>query len=153
MTVHVTVWNEYRHEREDDEIRDRYPDGIHGAIADGIRGDDFEIETATLDEPEHGLTESRLDATDVLFWWGHAAHDEVEDEVVERVKRHVRDGMGLVVLHSGQGSKIFGELLGTTGEVKWRNNGERERLWVIDQGHPIADGLDEYIEIPAAATY
>jgi trehalose utilization protein len=153
MTANVTIWNEYRHERHDEEIGERYPDGIHGAIADGLDGDKFEIETATFDEPEHGLTESLLDWTDVLFWWGHDTHDEVDDGVVQRVKRHVLDGTGLVVLHSGQGSKIFTELLGTTGEVKWRNAGERERLWVIDQGHPIADGLDEYIEIPEAATY
>ena len=38
MTVRVTVWNEYRHERTDPPVRAIYPDGIHGAIADGLRG-------------------------------------------------------------------------------------------------------------------
>ena len=65
------------------------------------------VRTATLDEPEHGLTEEVLADTDVLTWWGHAAHDDVDDDVVERVHRHVLAGMGLIVLHSGHWSKIF----------------------------------------------
>ena len=58
------------------------------------------VATTTLDEPEHGLTEEVLADTDVLVWWGHAAHGEVADEVVERVHRHVlvRDGPGRAAL-------------------------------------------------------
>ena len=47
----------------------------------------FEVRTATLDEPEHGLTDAVLAETDVLTWWGHVAHDEVDDAVVDRVQR------------------------------------------------------------------
>ncbi|UPV76389.1 ThuA domain-containing protein (plasmid) [Halorussus limi] len=149
----VTVWNEYRHEREDDEAREVYPDGIHETIAGFLADEGFDTRTATLDEPEHGLTESVLDDTDVLTWWGHEAHDEVEDEVVERVHERVLSGMGLLVLHSGHFSKIFKRLMGTTCDLKWRDEGEKERLWLVEPGHPIAEGVEESIEVPEAEMY
>jgi len=139
----VTVWSEFRQERSDPEVGAVYPEGIHAAIAAGLRDAGFDVRTATLDEPEHGLTERVLAETDVLTWWGHAAHGDVDDAIVDRVQRRVLDGMGLIVLHSGHHSKIFRRLMGTTGDLKWREAGERERLWVVDRAHPIADGLGE----------
>ena len=149
----VTVWNEYRQERSDPVVREVYPDGIHGAIADGLREAGFDVGTATLDEPEHGLTDDVLAATDVLTWWGHVAHDEVSDAVVERVQRRVLDGMGLIVLHSGHFSRIFQRLMGTTCNLTWREAGERERLWVVDRSHPIAEGLGESFVIDHEEMY
>jgi trehalose utilization protein len=149
----VTVWNEYRQERSNEPVRAIYPDGIHGAIAEGLREAGFDVRTATLDEPEHGLTEAVLDATDVLTWWGHVAHDEVGDAVLDRVHRRVLDGMGLIVLHSGHFSRIFKRLMGTTCALKWREAGERERLWVVDPSHPIAEGLDEGFVIDEEEMY
>ncbi|WP_132058866.1 ThuA domain-containing protein [Halorussus amylolyticus] len=149
----VTVWNEFRHEREDEAVREVYPDGIHAVIADFLDERGFDVETATLDEPEHGLTEDVLAETDVLTWWGHDAHDEVSDEVVERVRERVLDGMGLVVLHSGHFSKIFKRLMGTTCNLKYREAGETERLWVLEPGHPIAAGVEESVEIPETEMY
>jgi trehalose utilization protein len=143
MTSRVTVWNEYRQERSDEAVRAIYPDGIHAAVADGLRQAGFEVRTATLDEPEHGLTEAVLAETDVLTWWGHVAHDEVSDVVVDRVQRRVLEGMGLIVLHSGHFSRIFRRLMGTTCNLTWREAGERERVWVVDPSHPIAEGLGE----------
>ena len=139
----VTVWSEHRQERSDPPVAAIYPDGIHAAIAAGLREAGFDVGTATLDEPEHGLTEDVLAATDVLTWWGHVAHDEVDEAIVDRVQRRVLDGMGLIVLHSGHHSRIFRRLMGTTADLKWREAGERERIWVIDRAHPIADGLGE----------
>src|SRR6056297_1040301 len=127
----VTVWNEFIHEQEHDAVAEIYPDGIHGAISDALEERGFDTQTATLQEPEHGLTEEVLDETDVLTWWGHEAHEEVEDEVVERVRQQVLDGMGLVVLHSGHFSEIFKRLMGTTCDLKWRDEGEKERLWTV----------------------
>ncbi|ESP88815.1 ThuA domain-containing protein [Candidatus Halobonum tyrrellensis] len=149
----VTVWNEYRHEREHDVVADLYPDGIHATIADALEDRGFETNTATLDEPEHGLTEEVLDDTDVLTWWGHAAHDEVDDEVVDRVQQHVLDGMGLIVLHSAHLSKPFRRLMGTSGSLNWREAAETERVWTIEPGHPIADGIGDYFEVPDAEMY
>jgi len=147
----VTVWNEYRHEQESDIVRNIYPEGIHQQIASFI--EDAEVTTATLDEPEHGLTEDVLNATDVLIWWGHKAHDEVDDAIVDRVQKRVLEGMGLVVLHSGHFSKIFKRLMGTGCDLKWREAGDKERIWTVMPGHPIAEGLPEFFELPKEEMY
>jgi len=152
--IRVTVWNEFRHEHIREEVRQVYPDGIHRAIADGLELEGgFRVRTATMPEPEHGLSEEVLKDTDVLVWWGHIAHREVDDAVVERVHRRVLDGMGLVVLHSGHHSKIFRKLTGTTCDLKWREAGEKERIWVVDPSHPIAAGLPEYFELKPEEMY
>lgn len=148
----VTVWNEYRHERKSEEIAKIYPEGIHGAIASALK-DTCQVRTATLDEPEHGLSEAVLAETDVLTWWGHMAHHEVDDAVVDRVYRRVLDGMGLVVLHSGHFSKIFRRLMGTSCDLKWREDGLNERIWVVNPAHPIARDLPEWIDIPHEEAY
>ena len=152
--IRVTVWNEFRHERENDDIRAIYPDGIHGALAGHLNGvPGLVARTATLDEPEHGLTDDVLAATDVLTWWGHKAHGEVADAVVDKVQRRVLEGMGLIVLHSGHFSKILRRLLGTTCQLKWREAGEREVLWVTAPGHPIAAGIDDHFVLPHTEMY
>ena len=141
-TIRVTVWNEYRHEKQNESIGNLYPDGMHGAIAKHLAAQPgLEVGTATLDEPEHGLTEEVLNNTDVLTWWGHIAHAQVKDEIAARVKERVLAGMGLIVLHSGHMSKIFSSLMGIPCNLKWREVGEKERLWCVSQGHPIAEGL------------
>jgi trehalose utilization protein len=152
--IRVTVWNEYRHEKTHEEVAKVYPEGIHGQIARFLQAQpDMALATATLDEPEHGLTVERLAQTDVLIWWGHMAHGEVQDEIVDRVQQAILNGMGLIVLHSGHFSKIFKRMMGTNCSLKWREIGERERLWVTDPGHPIVQGLGEYFEIPHVEMY
>ncbi len=151
--LRITVWNEYRHEKQHPEVARLYPDGIHEALAAPLRARGHSVRTATLDEPEHGLADAVLAETDVLLWWGHTAHGEVQDVIVERVYRRVLEGMGLIVLHSGHYAKIFRKLMGTTCDLKWREAGEKERLWVVEPGHPIAEGLGEFIEIPHAEMY
>ena len=48
--IRVTVWNEYQHEKINEFIGGNYPDGIHGAIAEGLRLHGFSsVGTATLD--------------------------------------------------------------------------------------------------------
>ena len=153
-TIRVTVWNEFRHERASAEVAEVYPQGIHEAIAAALRKEEnIEVRTATLDEPEHGLTREVLQNTDVLIWWGHMAHHEVADEVVARVQQRVWDGMGLIVLHSGHFSKIFKRLLGTSCNLKWREANDHERLWVVQPGHPIVAGIGEYIELDHEEMY
>lgn len=154
MAIHVTVWGENVHEHKSETVRALYPEGMHAQIA-AVIGTDAEIvaSTATLQEPEHGLTESRLNTTDVLVWWGHAAHDAVDNAVVDRVAQRVWQGMGLIVLHSGHHSKIFKRLMGTPANLAWREAGERERLWVTAPGHPIAKGLGPYFELETEEMY
>ncbi|WP_252375273.1 ThuA domain-containing protein, partial [Nonomuraea sp. KC401] len=134
-SVNVLVWGENRHEQTEPGVAEIYPDGMHNAVRRGIEhwlGKRASVTTATLDDPEHGLTEEVLAGTDVLTWWGHAAHGEVSDEVVDRVHRHVLAGMGLVVLHSGHFSKIFIKLMGTTCTLRWRNANDRELVWTVN---------------------
>ena len=149
MTLNVTIWNEYRHEKTHEEVRNVYPDGLHTPIADHLGAEGMTVRVATLDEPEHGLTQAVLAETDVLTWWGHLAHADVSDEVVARVHGRVLEGMGLIVLHSAHFSKIFQRLMGTTCNLIWREANEHERVWVVEPGHPIAAGLGPYFEIPA----
>ena len=151
--INVTIWNEFRHELHNESVKKIYPDGIHKAIGKGIASEDLNIRYATLDEPEHGLTEDVINSTDVLLWWGHCAHGEVSDEIVHRVHKRVLEGMGLIVLHSGHFSKIFKAVTGCTCSLKWREAAERERVWVIEPSHPIAAGLGEYFELPHVEMY
>jgi trehalose utilization protein len=153
-TIRLTVWNEFRHEKAKPEIAAIYPTGIHGAIAECLKKEKgLEVRTATLDESDQGLPDEVLDSTDVLMWWGHGAHGEVEDSLVDRIQARILDGMGLICLHSAHFSKIFKRMMGTTCNLKWREIGEKERIWVIEPGHPIAEGLGEYIQIPHAEMY
>lgn len=152
--IRVTVWNEFIHEKIDPKVQAIYPDGIHRAIAAHLEAQPgLTVRTATLDQPDQGLPDSVLNETDVLLWWGHKAHKDVDDGLVDRVQLRVLSGMGLIVLHSGHHSKIFKRLMGTTCNLKWREAGDKERLWVIEPSHPIAEGLGEYIEIPHAEMY
>ncbi|WP_088052369.1 ThuA domain-containing protein [Virgibacillus dakarensis] len=151
--MNVTVWNEYRHEKENATVQNIYPDGIHQTIADFLQEEGHQVKTAILDEVEHGLTEGVLSKTDVLIWWGHKAHGEVKEEIAESVKQRVLAGMGLIVLHSGHFSKVFKKLMGTTCDLKWREADDKERLWVADPSHPITAGLGEYIELEKEEMY
>ncbi|HEY0946122.1 MAG TPA: ThuA domain-containing protein [Opitutaceae bacterium] len=152
--INVTVWNEFRHEKTNPKVAAHYPHGMHETIAAFLRAEpDLRVRTATLDEPEHGLGETVLEATDVLLWWGHMAHKEVQDKVVANVQRRVLEGMGLIVLHSGHYSKIFKALLGTTCSLKWREANDKERLWNVLPSHPITQGIGEHFEITAEEMY
>jgi len=153
MSLRVLFWNEFRQEKTDPEVQKFYPEGLHVPVVAALRAQGFEASVATLDEPEHGLSENVLAATDVLLWWGHHAHDQVADAIVERVYQRVLAGMGLIVLHSAHFSKIFRRLMGSTCNLKWREIGEKERLWVVSPGHPITAGIDNYFEIPHEEMY
>jgi trehalose utilization protein len=154
--VTVTVWSENIHERVNNRVAAVYPDGMHNAIAEGLRerlGADVQVRTATLDQDEHGLPDAVLDTTDVLTWWGHVGHDKVPDELVDRIQARVLDGMGLIVLHSGHLSKIFRRLMGTACSLKWREADDKEVVWTIDPAHPITAGLPPAFVIPAHEMY
>ena len=154
--MQVLVWGENHHERHDPQVAEIYPHGMHETVAAGITenlGDTAEVATTTLDEPEHGLSEEVLARTDVLVWWGHHAHDRVDDAVVDRVHRHVLSGMGLVVLHSGHFSKIFIKLMGTTCSLRWRGEHDRELIWTVNPTHPIARGVPHPIQLDEHEMY
>ncbi|MBK8086104.1 MAG: ThuA domain-containing protein [Devosia sp.] len=154
MTIRTLVWGENVHEQKNKSVAENYPRGMHGQIASLLIEDkNLSVSTVTLQDPEHGLTVEKLAETDVLIWWGHAAHGEVKDEIVERVVQRVWEGMGLIVLHSGHHSKVFKRLMGTPANLHWREAGERERIWVVNPGHPIARGLPAYFELENEEMY
>lgn len=154
MTIRAVVWGENVHEQSNKTVADLYPAGIHGAIADALNAaSGISATTATLQEPEHGLTVDRLAETDVLLWWGHAAHGDVDDAVVERVVEAVWSGMGLIALHSSHFAKVFTRLMGGACNLTWREAGERERLWVTSRNHPIAAGLPDHFELEHEEMY
>ena len=154
MAIRTVVWGENIHEQTNKIVAEIYPEGMHTTIAKALNADTaISATTATLQEAEHGLPQARLDETDVLLWWGHKDHGAVDNEIVERVAKRVWEGMGLIVLHSGHFSKIFKRLMGTPCALKWREAGERERLWVVNPGHPIAQGLGDNFVIEYEEMY
>ena len=151
--IRITVWNEYKHERELEEIKAVYPQGIHECIREFLEEEpEFQVRTAFFSMEEHGLTEEVLANTDVLIFWSHALQEEFSEEVARRVQRHVLGGMGLIALHSAHYSKVMKLLLGTSMSLNWRH-GDRERLWCTAPGHPIARGIEESFEIPREEMY
>jgi trehalose utilization protein len=152
--ISITIWNEFLHEVREPAIAAVYPDGIHGALASGLAPEEgFQIRTATLAEPSHGLTDDVLATTDVMIWWGHMGHHRVDDAIVEKVHQQVLSGMGLIVLHSGHYSKIFRRLMGTNCSLLWREANEKERLWVVEPSHPVMEGIPPFFELAAEEMY
>jgi trehalose utilization protein len=151
----VTIWNEYLHELEHESVGALYPEGIHGALRAAVleRHPDALVRTATLREPDHGLSDELLADTDVLFWWGHKAHAEVSDAWAAKVHQAVLAGMGLVVLHSGHFSKPFKRVLGTNASLLWREADEKERLWNLQPTHPIMAGVPDHFELEQEEMY
>ncbi len=152
--INVTVWNEFRHEQKNEKVKAIYPEGMHKVISGFLSEDSvLKVRTATLDEPEHGLTDEVVNSTDVLVWWGHLAHKDVRDDIVEKICKRILGGMGFIALHSGHHSKIFRKLMGTSCDVKWRETGDMERYWVVEPGHPVVEGVGEYFELPHEEMY
>ena len=152
--IRVLVWNEFHHEKTDERVRELYPNGIHGAIAEFLgKGGDITVRTAHLGMENCGITKEILDETDVLIWWGHMKHGDVPDSVAALVRDAVLDGMGAIFLHSAHHSKPFKTLMGTSCNLTWRESGDSEILWVIDPAHPITRGIDRFFRLEGEETY
>ncbi len=152
--IRITVWNEFHHEKSEENVKAIYPDGIHKTIADFLgKEEDFTVKTVTLDDENCGITDELLAETDVLIWWGHMRHGDVPDEIAAKVRDEVLKGMGFIALHSAHHSKPFKALMGTSCHLSWRDDGDFERLWVVDRAHPIVQGLGKYVEIPHEEMY
>lgn len=136
-------------------VRELYPNGIHTAIADGIKEisqQDFSIRYFHYDNAAE-ITKEVLDDTDVLIWWGHCKHEEVPDEVAQLVREAVNSGMGAIFLHSAHHSKPFKALMGMPCSLTWRDDGDRELVWTVDPSHPIAQGIGRFIKLDNEESY
>jgi len=153
--INVTVWNECRHEVEDLDVQEVYPETIGGCIVNMLKPFGFNLTLVTLDDEHQGLSNELIEQTDVLIWWGHRYHDELDDALIDKLHQRVLKGMGLIVLHSGHHAKLFKKLMGTSCNLSWREaeGGEREKLWCLKPSHPIAEGIPPYIELPQSEMY
>lgn len=133
-----------------------YPEGIHGALAQLFRQEpDCRVRTAVMRDPDFGLSDELLNWADVVVYFSHKHWREIPDERVDALQRRVLEGMGLVLLHSSHASKIFSRLMGTRTQIlRWRENDEWQRVWLVAPAHPIAAGLNgEFFVIPQDETY
>ena len=152
--IRVTIWNEFRHEKKKPEVAELYPDGLHAKIAEFLgECDDIETTLAALDDPDQGLPDEVLDSTDVLIWWGHVAHKEVDDALVEKIRNRVYTGkMGFVALHSAHQSKPFMKIVGTNGNLSWGRN-QKEVVWNLLPSSPIAAGIPDHFTLEEEELY
>lgn len=147
--IRVLAWS------EGSEPRDVYPEGINGDIAAFLNTkEDIVAKTAQLSDPKQGLSVEALEETDVLTWWGHMRHKDVDDEAVNRIVQRVKkDGMGLIPIHSSHFSKPFIALNGTPcGLGGWREEGEWEKIKVMAPNHPIVRGVSDFV-LPQTEMY
>lgn len=154
--MNVLIWEENQPLPEHEEaFRRLYPQGIRAVLADLLTGEGINVRTATMQDEMQGLDAESLEWADVLLYWSHKHWREVADEQVDAVQKRVLEGMGLVLLHSAHASKIFSRLMGTRTQcLRWRENDEWQRYWLVNPAHPIAEGLDgESFLIPMDETY
>lgn len=152
--LNVVVWNEFRHEKIKDTVKALYPNGLHALIKEFLdKNDDMEVTLAALDDPDQGLPDEVLEKTDVLIWWGHMAHGEVNDELVAKIQKRVYLGkMGFVALHSAHHSKPFKAIVGTNGNLSWGRN-QKEIMWTLMPSHEIAAGIPDHFLLESEELY
>ena len=152
--IRVTIWNEFRHEKAKENVRALYPNGLHATLKEALEQDpDIVCTLAALDDPDQGLPDEVLENTDVLIWWGHMAHKEVDDALVERIRQRVYAGkMGFLPIHSAHHSKPFKAILGCTGNLSWGAN-QKEIIWNLCPTHPIAAGIPDHFQLDAEEMY
>ena len=150
--MRITIYNEGVHEKIDERVSRVYPEGIHGQLKSFLEDENTSVRCFTLDTVNE-ITEEVLNDTDVMLWWGHMRHDDVPFEVAWRVREAVNKGMGIIFLHSGHHSRPFKLLMGTSCNLTWREDGDWERIWVVNPAHPIAQGIDRYFVLPEDETY
>ncbi len=152
--INVTIWNEFRHEKTSERVKAIYPNGLHAAIKEYLDTDEeLSVRLAALDDEYQGLPDDVLNDTDVLVWWGHMHHGEVDDELVKKICTRVYTGkMGFIALHSGHHSKPFKALIGASGNLGWGRE-QKEIVWTLMPSHPIAAGIPDHFTIDEEELY
>ena len=150
--INALVWCENIQNKTQADVISTYPEGMHNTIAGFLAADpNISVTTATLDDPDCGITDEVLEKLDVILWWGHVGHAKVPDEVVEKIyNRVVKNGLGVICLHSAHFSKIFKRLMGTACSLSINAPAfAAEKLWTLLPGHPIAAGIPNPVDIAA----
>ncbi|MCZ6514520.1 MAG: twin-arginine translocation signal domain-containing protein, partial [Acidobacteria bacterium] len=85
--VRVLCWSELT------EPKEVYPDGINGALKEYLKTQPgMSVRTASINDPDQGLSNRTLDEVDVLIWWGHSKHEDIHFDRVAQVKQRVERG-------------------------------------------------------------
>ena len=144
----VVVWSEGT-ANVDPGSKKVYPNDINAAIAEGLKpleARGWEIVTASLKDPEQGITDELLKGTDVLIWWGHKKHGDVKDELVARIVQRVKEeGMGFISTHSSHFAKPYKKIMGSP--CTWREykaDGTSVKVIVKEPNHPITKGVKDF---------
>ncbi|MCI8623421.1 MAG: trehalose utilization protein ThuA [Provencibacterium sp.] len=156
MPIRVTVWNEFYDDPRHPAIQELYPGGVQEYLASVLREEPDMAVTARhfYEDDACGLSDEVLDSTDVLLVYGHILRDNVpEDRVKKLIERVVKEGMGVIFLHSALWMNLFQRLVGPGAYCGYRELGERERVWVVNRNHPIAAGLPSSFVIPHTEVY
>ena len=152
--MNITVVCEHNASMDSEEGKKAYPEGLGACLKNLMEETGGSVTLVRMDENGAGaLTDEIINGTDVMVWWGHWYHQKVSDEIVNKVAGRALRGMGMILLRSARDSKLGKKLLGTSCSLKWREDGELERLWCVNMAHPIARGLGEYIDIPQEEMY
>ena len=130
-----------------------HPQGIHMTLKSIFdECDDMAVRTVTMDMPEFGFSQEVLDDTDVLVLWAHLAHEKITDEIAERIKNRVHEGMGFLCLHSAHQCKPLHKLIGVSTIPKWRME-DACKIYCIEPNHPIAKDIPDMFELEAEQVY
>lgn len=149
---HLSHFNEFL-KKSSAGVKETYPNGLLCTLSEHLsKNQDMNVTYTTLYDPEYGLTDGLLNKTDVLVWWGHMAHHVVPDELAFKVVERVQRGMGFIALHSAHLSKPFRYLLGTSGNLKWREV-DFTRVYKMNRIHPITQDIPDTFELEREEVY
>lgn len=114
----------------------------------------WEVITASLNDPDQGISESRLNSTDVLIWWGHKKHGDVNGNLVNKIAERLTAGkMEFIGTHSCHFAKPFKTIMGT--RCSWReyvDDGTSAEIIVKLPDHPICKGVKNF-KLPKIERY
>lgn len=113
--ISVLVWDEQQPTQ-----KKAYENFLGNQIASHLEKiPNWKVRSVSLDFPDQGLTDTLLDNTDVLIWWGHARQREIKPERGQQIAQRVKRGqLGLIALHSAHWSTPFVEAMNERAKEK-----------------------------------
>jgi trehalose utilization protein len=102
--IRVLVWDEQQPAQ-----KKAYTNFLGNQIATYLRTlPELKVTSVAITDPEQGLTDDAINNTDVLIWWGHAKHGEVNDAKAKQIAQRIKEGkLSLIALHSAHWAKPF----------------------------------------------
>ncbi|MDB6171346.1 MAG: Trehalose utilization protein [Chthoniobacteraceae bacterium] len=130
--IRVLVWDEQQPEQ-----KPGYKNFLGNAIADSLaQQPGLTVRSASLADPEQGLSKAALDQCDVLIWWGHKRHGEIKPETSKAIVERVKNGeLSLISLHSAHWSGPFIEAMNARTRqdaLKSLTDAERATLKIVE---------------------